>query len=315
VKVQYPGVEAAIRADLANTELLGTFLQLLVSAVPSLTKMDVRGMAREISERIGEEIDYLTEAANQREFADAYHGHPFIRIPEVHDELSTGRVLTMQFVEGMRYAEAKLADQPLRDQWGEAIFRFVYGSLWKLGLNNADPHPGNYLFHPDGTVTFLDFGCVKRLARPLVEDLMEGFRSTLAKDAEALLRLMIRSGYFKADAGIDRGELLALTTETYSYMTQPQPFTFTPEFIANTWRVALSGPHKRLTRKMAQPVENTMLLRVGTGSMSVLGGLRATGYWKAVLEQNWGEAPCTPYGELDAEFWAARCAAADRGGC
>jgi predicted unusual protein kinase regulating ubiquinone biosynthesis (AarF/ABC1/UbiB family) len=116
VKVQYPGVEAAIRADLANTELLGTFLQLIVSAAPGLSRLDVRGMAQEISDRIGEEIDYRAEAAYQREFADAYRGHPFIRIPQVHPELSTRRVLTMEHVDGARYAEAKTAEQGLRDR-------------------------------------------------------------------------------------------------------------------------------------------------------------------------------------------------------
>jgi len=162
VKVQYPGVDKAIRADLANTELLATFLRLLFTVVPSLTRIDVRELAREVSDRIGEEIDYRIEATNQQEFADAYRGHPFIRIPEILPELSTRRVLSMELVDGLRYSKAARAEQQLRDSWGEVVFRFFGDSLYRLGLMNTDPHPGNYLFHPDGTVSFLDFGCVKR---------------------------------------------------------------------------------------------------------------------------------------------------------
>ena len=81
VKVQYPGVADAIRDDLANTELLFTFLKIVKGVVPQLKNMDVRAFADEVSERIGEELDYGTELANQAEFADNYRGHPFARVP------------------------------------------------------------------------------------------------------------------------------------------------------------------------------------------------------------------------------------------
>jgi hypothetical protein len=100
---------------------LVTFLRLLAVTISGVTRVDWRGMAAEITERIGEEIDYRTEAANQQRFADAYRGHPFIRIPEVLPELSTRRVLTVDLVEGLRYAEALRADCALRTRWGEAI--------------------------------------------------------------------------------------------------------------------------------------------------------------------------------------------------
>ena len=111
VKVQYPGVEQAIKADLANTELLVTFFRLLTSTMAGRFQADWRGLALEVSARIGEEIDYRIEASNQREFADIYRAHPFIRIPEVHPQLSTRRVLTMDLVEGLRYSDALRADQ------------------------------------------------------------------------------------------------------------------------------------------------------------------------------------------------------------
>jgi len=87
-----------------------------------------------------------------------------IRIPEVVPQLSTRRVLTMDLVEGMRWPQALQEDQQLRDRWGEVIYRFVLGSLRMVRLFHADPHPGNFLFHEDGAVTFLGF----RLRQPLL---------------------------------------------------------------------------------------------------------------------------------------------------
>src|SRR5207253_11425224 len=104
VKVLYPGVAGDIRDDLANTELLFTFGKIAKGVVPQYRNFDVRAVADEIAERIGEEIDYGTELANQMEFAEHYRGHPFARVPEVFPELSSDRVLTMEMVHGRRWA-------------------------------------------------------------------------------------------------------------------------------------------------------------------------------------------------------------------
>ena len=124
--------------------------------------LDPAPLVAELKERITEELDYALEADNQRLFAGAYAGHPFIHVPTVVDELSTGRVLTSELVTGARFAEVLTWDQHQRDLAGESIYRFVFGSLYRLGAFNGDPHPGNYLFGSDGRVTFLDFGLVKR---------------------------------------------------------------------------------------------------------------------------------------------------------
>src|SRR5438105_4428182 len=86
VKVQYPGVADAIGADLANTELLFTFMKIAKGVVPQYRNFDVRAVADEVVERIGEELDYRAEAAHQMEFAERYRGHPFFRVPAVFPE-------------------------------------------------------------------------------------------------------------------------------------------------------------------------------------------------------------------------------------
>jgi len=185
VKVQYPGVAEAIRSDLRNSELLAVFFQFLRSVVPGASRIDYRAVAAEISARITEELDYRLEAANQSFFADAYRDHPFIRIPKVIAELSTSRVLTQELAEGLRWNDAVEADQSLRNTWGEVIYRFAHRSKQELGIFDTDPHPGNYIFHPDGTVSFLDFGCVKRFTAKQVTQNRDLYRASLHQDAQA----------------------------------------------------------------------------------------------------------------------------------
>src|SRR5438270_9753991 len=209
VKVQYPGVAEAIRDDLANTELMFTFLKIAKGVVPQLENIDVRAVADEVVERIGEELDYGTELANQMEFADHYRGHPFARVPEVFPELSSDQVLTMEMVHGRRWTEIDDADQALRDRWGEVVDRFFFGSISRFGMFNADPHPGNYLFHDDGTVTFLDFGCVKRMTAAVQRGFFDFHAAAMDNDAVRLLEVWIEHGFARADSPPPADKVLA----------------------------------------------------------------------------------------------------------
>lgn len=306
VKVQYPGVEKAIRADLANSELIATFFQMGRGLMPGTTRMDIRAVAREVSERIGEEIDYLAEAGNQREFADHYRGHPFIHIPEVVPELSTRRVLTMDLVEGMRYREALDAGQDLKDRWGEAIFRFYIGGIRRLGLFHADPHPGNYLFHEDGTVTFVDFGCVKRFRPELVRFIVAVAEATVAGDAETLLRLHYEAGALDPGDPPPPEQVLGWWTTTLRAWTEPQPFRYTPENDAAVTRdeFGFTGPYVDYIRKWRMDPDMTTLTRLQLGMSAVLSRFRATADWELIRQEwDWSGPPATPMGELDVDFW------------
>lgn len=216
VKVQYPGVADAIRDDLANTELLFTFLKIAKGIVPQYRNFDVRAIADEIAERFSEELDYRTELANQAEFADRYQGHPFFRVPAVFPELSADRVLTMEMAHGLRWSEIGDADQALRDRWGEAVFRFFFGSMARLSMFNADPHPGNYLFHDDGTVTFLDFGCVKRATPSFNRGAFGQIQAALDNDGEGLVQNFIDHGFARAEDPPPADKTLAWYRQTSS---------------------------------------------------------------------------------------------------
>lgn len=309
VKVQYPGVDEAIRADLRNAELLAVFLQLLRSIVPSLTRTDIKAMAAEISERITEELDYRMEASNQQFFADAYRGHPFIHVPAVIDELSTGRVLTQDLGEGMAWPEALGADRGLRDRWGEAIFRFAFGSLRELGAFNADPNPGNYLFQTDGSVTFLDFGCVKRFDAGQVALGRDVVRAVMRQDAGSLWQILVEQGIFDATQGLRPEEILEWYSGTFQMLLAPQPFTYTPEVVAEAIRAEFSptGTSGHLVRSASAVREFVWVLRIDMGLSSVLGELRATADWRSIQsEMDEGAPPTTAMGKAVAAFRAAR---------
>jgi predicted unusual protein kinase regulating ubiquinone biosynthesis (AarF/ABC1/UbiB family) len=188
VKVQYPGVDESVRADLETTDLVTQAMRLIY---PNL---DPRPLAEEIRARLVEELDYRQEAANQQTFADWYRGHPFIHVPDVLPSLSTGRVLTSELADGVRFAEMVTWSQSERDLAAESIYRFVFRSLYRLHLFNGDPHPGNYLFRPGGRVTFLDFGLVKRFS-PAEVAYFEGFiqHMVLAPDVDEFRRVLEES--------------------------------------------------------------------------------------------------------------------------
>lgn len=308
VKVQYPGVADAIRADLANTEMLASIIKAGIGLLgPKAPRLDPRAVVEEVQDRIGEELDYRVEAANQQEFATIYDGHPFIHIPAVHPDLSTGRVLTMDYVHGRRWSEAIDADDALRWRWGEAIFRFVFSSLHRHGVFNADPHPGNYLFHDDGTVTFLDFGAVKRFTPAQLSVMSAVVDAALASDANGVLRAFVGLGMLSEDdaKSIDPDRLLEFYRYALRDRWDDQPFTQTPEFAAEI--VARSyeplGPWYDVTRRIRMPKDLVLLNRINLGASSVLGHLYATADWRAIDDEiRHGGSPSTELGRLEAQW-------------
>ncbi|HEV7886309.1 MAG TPA: AarF/ABC1/UbiB kinase family protein [Acidimicrobiales bacterium] len=307
VKVQYPGVADAVAADLNNAGLMAAMVSTIRPFVRAyMGHLDVKALADELKDRVLEELDYTTEAASQQAFAQAFEGHPFIRIPEVVPERSTARVLTTAYHDGMRWAAAVQADQDLRDTWGEVVYRFVFGSLYRQGLANADPHPGNYLFHEDGTVTFLDFGCIKRFTAEHRERLIDIGRAVLADDAARFAHAMAAAGFGPEAREPDR--LYAALRPNYLPVLEAQPWTYSPETTkaivdAN---LGMTEEYRRIARHFEVPPDYLFLGRVALGTHSVLSGLRATGHWRSVISELWlGAPPETELGRVE-QRWRAR---------
>jgi predicted unusual protein kinase regulating ubiquinone biosynthesis (AarF/ABC1/UbiB family) len=301
-KIQYPGVAAAIRADLQNTELLAAFLGLISGLSSKRMSFDLRGAAQEIGERITEELDYRREATNQAEFAGLYREHPFIRIPEVIGELCTDRVLIQELVQGKSWNDALAAGQDLRDSWAEAIHRFLYGSYQYFHVFNADPHPGNYLFHDDGSVSFLDFGCIKRFDAEQIESLNVCIRECLRGDVDETWRVSVEGGFFAPSGSLTPQEVFAYWREPIEMYWGEQPFTITPEYVAKLieLRYSPTGSSANAFRHMATPATYTIMSRIDIGVMSLIAELRATNQWQTIADEYFeGADPTTPMGKAD----------------
>ncbi len=245
VKVQYPGVGEAIASDLRNADMLGALLK------QSFGGLDPSEMVDEIKIRLADEVDYELEAANQKLFADYYRDHPFIRIPAVVDSHSTKRILTTELATGHRWSEMLDRGQETRDRVGEIIFRFVFRSLYRFGAFNGDPHPGNYLFHDDGTVTFLDFGLVKHFSHD--ELVMFGSMVEAAAvdhDAGEFRRIVESAGMLLPGAPVDTDEVGEYFSLFYDTVRNDAEMTWTARV-----RQLRRPPHVR-SHEPHQPVRH-----------------------------------------------------------
>jgi predicted unusual protein kinase regulating ubiquinone biosynthesis (AarF/ABC1/UbiB family) len=301
VKVQYPGVAAAVRADLQN---LGLLMRAAKRFAPGL---DAAAMASEIRERITEELDYEHEAQTQRAFARRWRGHPFIVVPDVVTALCRERVLVTEWVEGISFNDLKAAPQPARDRVGEIVFRFFFGSLYRFGQFSGDPHPGNFLLLEDGRVAFFDFGLTKMVPRATIEAELGVLRAGLDGDADGVHAGLAALGFFDpADPRIDPDRLLSHVRALNSWYADDEPVTLTREYVSRLLRDA-GDPRSEywdLMRNETIPADSLFSNRMQGMTLAALGQLSATANWHRVMcEWLYGSAPSSPLGEAEAEFY------------
>ena len=302
VKVQYPGVAGAVRADLQNLEMI---MRLLKRMTPGL---DVKAIAEEIRERIGEELDYELEAQNQRSLARIFAGHPFIVVPNVLSDLSRERVLVSEFVQGVGFEELKRRPQAERDRLGEIVFRFFVGCLYRHRQFSGDPHPGNFLLLADGRVAFLDFGLFKRMEPEPVQLELACQRAVVEGDAAALHRLLAASGFLPEPERVDPEHLLAFVRDAiWWYTTADEPVALTPEIATNVM-IESSDPrssHFREMRHQHMRPEHLFGRRMEMLTLAVLSQLRARANWHRIArEWMYRDEPVTELGRQETEFYA-----------
>jgi predicted unusual protein kinase regulating ubiquinone biosynthesis (AarF/ABC1/UbiB family) len=313
VKVQYPGVDEAIRADLDNAGLLFGAMGLLFPG------MEPKPLVEELRARLTEELDYRLEARNQALFAEEYRDHPFIHIPAVVADRCADRVLTTELGDGARFDEVRSTwSQDERDLAGETIYRFVFRSLYRMHAFNGDPHPGNYLFHPGGRVTFLDFGLVKHFEGPEIDVLARMVESiVLDRDIAAYRQAIADAGFLPIDAPFTDRAIEEYFGHFYDFVRDDAPMTITPEWSSESVRrfFDASGPHGEIMKAANVPPDFVIIQRINLGLFAVLGELGATGNWRRIAEEIWpfvGAPPSTLLGEQDAA-WARARAQASRG--
>jgi len=301
VKVQYPGVAAAVRADMQN---LGLILRLMKRVAPGL---DVKAIGEEIRLRIGEELDYELEAQNQRALARIYRSHPFIVVPAVVGRLSREKVMVTELVHGRGFEELKLLPQAERDRLGEIVFRFFFGCLYRHHQFSGDPHPGNFMLMDDGRVAFLDFGLFKTMPPSAVELELRCQRAAIAGDGEELKRIYAETGFISRPERFEPDRLVAQLLDATWWYTEDHKLALTPE-IATQVMIDMSDPRSEYFDQMRHetlPPDHLFGRRMEMLTLAVLSQLRAQGNWHRIArEWLYDDPPATELGEQEAAFYA-----------
>jgi predicted unusual protein kinase regulating ubiquinone biosynthesis (AarF/ABC1/UbiB family) len=301
VKLQYPGVDEAMRADLENLEELTKLSAMSMKA-------DMGEYTRSLNESLMRELDYEAEQRNQQRLADLYRDHPFVLVPNTVPELCGPTVLVTELVEGRSLYEAVAgAGQAQRDDWAEVMYRFAFGCI-AAGFFSGDPHPGNYLFANDGRVAFIDFGMVielkERAQRGAIAQLLA---AGLAGEPSLLADGLRRVGMLPA--GVDPkgvwAELVPLIAG---------PIDGGPVRLNRDWhKAAVDDVNKKqktsalanaLTKSLDLQAWTLLWLRYSLGALATITKLEPELDWRQLLSEivlgaqpagqigaRWGEAP------------------------
>lgn len=273
VKIQYPGVEEAIESDL---NLIKGFSP-LVSIVKSLlgSSMNTNDLLDELAERVVEECDYELEASVQTLVHTLWVNDPDINIPKVVPDVSSRRIFTSEFVDGLNFYDFKAnASQAEKDLAGSTLYRMCFESIFKYCFFNGDPHPGNYIFHDLGKVTFLDFGCVVKFPQPFVQNWKRMARSVFENDRDSFKKYTRLMGFVGNEKKFDWD----YHWEFYQYIMHPalvnKPFTYTKGYSDYGDQVLVHSNKNRFSMSLAKQL--LFANRLQWGLKNILVDLNAT---------------------------------------
>ncbi|GAA5048970.1 ABC1 kinase family protein [Nocardia callitridis] len=292
IKVQYPGIDTAVRADLKN---LAMFRKMLQSALPWVTP----AVLDELRLNLESELDYRTEAQTQAQIADLYAGHPFIVVPRSVPELSSTRVLVTEYLPGKSFAEVRELPERERDRIGEIIYRFYVGSLFTFHEFCGDPHPGNVLLADDGRVGFLDFGLFNRMGPEHVRLEIACLRAACEGRAQDLRQLMIERGVISSPEEITAEDCLEYVLSASEWCLIDEELTITPELASGAFLLAVDPRAGEFAGMKHQnlPPEHLFSRRADFLTFGTLGQLGCTANWHRVSrEWLYDEEPVTELG-------------------
>jgi len=276
VKVRHPGIEAAIRADF-KTASLGKVLARGIA--PGI---EVGEVIAEAQARFLEECDYALEARRQSRFAQIYAGHDLISIPAVHPDWCGPRVLTTTWRDGASLESflSAPASAEARERAARGLYEFYVGTLYRHGLFNADPHPGNVLFAPEGRIAVLDHGCVREFDRDTICALVRLSRAVRGDDPWKIQSALGEIGMPRPTKDFDVTRSL-LRSFFAPLLTPGRHAVAADRAVAMGETVAL----KRRLMKMRLPGKLMFLFRIRFGLYAVLSRIGAELDWAALEDE------------------------------
>lgn len=277
VKVQYPGIEAAVRSDM---QLFRTLLLPIYRIW--FPKVDLQGIAKIIEELVIRECDFEKERVAQEAARRDIDPTCKIYVPAVIPELCSKHVLTMDFVDGMRFSEFVLsADQKTKNEAGRTIAEQSFKFLFSGRPFNADPHPGNFLFHSDGSVSFIDFGAVGTIDRDHIRHFVNFLAAARDRDMVKFKENYIKWGYAVDANDFDYDSEMDSVRKLIAPLMEDKPFRFTYAFFDEVARnYAIASPNRKLA---ILPPADIPFWRFMLGIQTLLCDLEAEANWHQIF--------------------------------
>lgn len=282
VKVQYPGMAEALASDLDN---VGSLVRAVSVASKSL---DGRAYFQELRAQMALELDYRREAKLCRVFAEAAAPFLDLRVPEVVERLSAGKVLTLELLEGPTLKAFLAAEPPAsneeRFRVSAQLIRAIYGPFMLTGAMHADPHPGNFLVMPDGRLGVLDFGAVKELSEGFVRPHRRLFSDYLhGREYDVLEHLRDLGFSIELDPEPTRELMTGFLIIHRRPLAEAEYDYATDEVVRDTRK--LFTEHAGQFLKLRPPAEAVLFVRSAGGLAQNLKLLGARGNFRQVYEE------------------------------
>lgn len=217
VKIQYPGVAKSIKSDLR-------LVKPIAARIARVKSEDLAPIFEEVEERLLEETDYTLELERSIEISKACAHIPNLRFPTYYPELSSDKVITMEWLDGKHMKEFMATDPPeeIRNQIGQTLWNFINFQMHELGKVHADPHPGNFLLTQDGQLGVLDFGCVKVVPDDFYHAYFSVIHPAVRNDAERLLETTYKLELLdRDDTGKDKAFILGVLNQFLDLLEKP----------------------------------------------------------------------------------------------
>ena len=279
VKIQYPGADEALRADLKTMQrMVGVLKQLSPGA-------DVQGVVDELIQRTEMELDYRLEANNQRAFAKAYYGDPHFAVP--HIVASAPKVLIQEWIEGVPMAEIiRSGTTEQRDLIGTRLAELTFDAPRRLEMMHGDAHPGNFMLLPDGRMGVIDFGAVAPLPGGFPIELGMTIRLARDKNYDLLLPTMEKAGFIQKGQQVSVRDIDEMLCQ-YFEPIQVEVFHYTRKWLQKmtTVQIDRSVSQIRTARQLDLPAKLAIPMRVIASVAAILCQLDAHVPMKALSEQ------------------------------
>ena len=279
VKIQYPGADEALRADLKT-------LRRMVGVVKQLAPgVDVQGIVDELIERTEMELDYRLEADNQRAFAKAYEGHPHFLVP--HIVASAPKVVIQEWIDGVAMSDIiRTGTVEERDLMGTRLAEFIFDAPRRLEMIHGDAHPGNFMLLPDGRMGVIDFGAVAPLPGGFPVELGMTIRLARDKNYDLVLPTMEKAGFIQKGQQVSVPDIDEMLRQ-YVEPVKVELFHYTRKWLQRmTYRqLDRSVSQIKTARQMDLPPKLAIPMRVLASAMAIMCQLDAHVPTRALSEE------------------------------